>query len=69
MAVVAVVSTLHECFQLGHVIRMCEVNHIDTYVVALKSFAEVLALRQVLFDWMTNECNYALPLVLVHAMF
>jgi hypothetical protein len=47
---------------------MCEVNHIDAYVVALKSFAEVLALRQVFFDWMTNECNYALPLVLVHAM-
>lgn len=68
VAVVTVVGTLYQGLKLRYVVRVGKVDHIDANIVSLESLAEVLALRQVLVNRVTDEDNDSLPLRLVHSV-
>ena len=68
MASVTVVCSIDQSLQLWNIVRMGKVDNVDVDVVSLKTLAEFLTGSFILFNWMANENDYSLPLILVHSM-
>ena len=68
MAHVAVVSGFDQRLQLRHIVRIRKVDDVDVDVVSLQTLAQFLASSDILLDWVANENDDSLPLILVLAV-
>lgn len=65
MTVFTVVGTVHESLELGHVLGVSKVDHVNGDVVPLETLAQVFALGDLFVKGVTNEDDDTLTLTFV----
>ena len=68
MAIVVLVSAVNERLQLGHVVRVGEVDHIDSNVVLTKALSKTFVFFLLFQKRMSTEDDDSRLSILVHSV-
>jgi len=69
MALITIVRSFDHLLQLGHIVWIGKVDDVDVDIISLQTLSKFFAHVFVFFNWVANENDDSLPLVLVLAMF
>jgi len=68
VAQVAIIRSVNESLKFWHILWVRKVDDVDVDSISLETLAQLLASCLILFNWMSNEDDDPLLLVLVHAV-